>query len=464
VTSATITVTDSGNSVSYTIAFITVTKMVQASNGLITVIGTNFTSTNPTITISGGYTSGTVTKVSSTQLTFTPSGFIGVATFSVTDTNTVATYTSAFPTINSLTPSSGNNNTTVSITGTNVGNVTSVLFGSVAASNPIVTSTTVTVNAPANSKSVFITLTDSNGNGVVTSTSFKYSTHSSLFTTSLSDASNKLLTQLALTDGIDTTGSLQFGSLLATTLLGPTNGSTVTSSDNSSSLATTAYVKSQGYSTSSFTGYAQMAATQTWSAIQTFSSGILSSTYDAITPTSTVSVGSNLTTGTLNLATSSATINLNAPLSPTYTTAPTSTQIGYNVTLPPLNTSNYVFAAVNRAFRYVSVVPGTYIASASAKPNINLDYFFINFVALKITPAVGLDLGTIASANILYFDSGMNATATVTNVVLGGTVFPISCSVYIPVGFTTLAFLTNTYKAGNPSSYIETSMSVTRIA
>jgi hypothetical protein len=117
------------------------------------------------------------------------------------------------------------------------------------------------------------------------------------------------LSQLSLTDGIADTGSLQLGSLGTTTnMSGTVNGVTVPSSDNSSSLATTAFVKAQNYL--SVASYAQMAVAQTWSALQTFTNGILSSNYDALTPTSTVSVGSNLTTGILNLGTSTSSTTL----------------------------------------------------------------------------------------------------------------------------------------------------------
>jgi hypothetical protein len=75
-------------------------------------------------------------------------------------------------------------------------------------------------------------------------------------------------------------------------------------SDNSSTVATTSFVKGQNYATtSSLAAYAQMTAAQTWSAVQTFNSGILSSAYDALNAASTLSVGSNLTTGIVNIGT-----------------------------------------------------------------------------------------------------------------------------------------------------------------
>jgi len=132
-----------------------------------------------------------------------------------------------------------------------------------------------------------------------------YKTSSYLFTSTTTNLADKLLTQRSLTDGI--LGILQLGSVLTTTnFSGTTYGVTLSTSDNSSSLATTAFVKAQNYAANaSLAYYAQMAVAQTWSAVQTFN-GILSSTYNALTPTSTLSVGSNLTTGILNLGISTS--------------------------------------------------------------------------------------------------------------------------------------------------------------
>lgn len=215
------------------------------------------------------------------------------------------------PSISSFTPSSGTRNTVVTITGSGFGNVTSVLFGTVAAINPIISSTTIIVNAPINIRSVPLTLVTSQ-NSVISSTNFTYNTNPTLFTSTISDVANNLLSQLSLIDGIADTGILRIGSVLTTTnLSGTTYGVTVSSSDNSSTLATTSFVKAQNYATQpTLASYAQNIVAQTWSAVQTFSNGILSSNYNALTPTSTVSVGSNLTTGTLNLGTSTSSTTL----------------------------------------------------------------------------------------------------------------------------------------------------------
>jgi hypothetical protein len=374
-------------------------------------------------------------------------------------------------TITSFTPSSGTKNTLVTITGSNFGNVTSVLFGTVAATNPIISSTTILVNAPINNKSVAITLIG-NGFSVISSTNFTYNTNPTLFTSSTNDPSDKLLSELNLTDGIDNTGILKLGSSYTNiNFSGAVNAITVSSGDNSSSLATTAFVKAQGYATGSgtvsFTGYAQMAVAQTWSALQSFSSGILSSNYNALTSTSTVSFANNLTTGILNIGTSTATVNLNVPLTPTYTAAPVSGQTGYTVTLAPLNTPSYRFSGGNLVYRYVPIVPGTYVATATAEPFISLDFFKINFAALTFTPSNGVDINLYAESDKLIFNAGLKSTPVGTNLVLSRTIWSITSTMYIPAGYTTLALVTNTYKgpSGNsPFSTTKTTMTVTRIS
>jgi len=367
----------------------TISSIVQASNGVVTINGTNFSM--PTVTMTGGYTSGTVTKVNSTQLTFTPSAFIGTSTFTVTDGENSVSLTVNFPTITSFTPT-GARNSIVTITGTNLGNVTTVAFGSVIATSPSISSTTITVNAPANVRSVAITLTDSNGNSVATSTPYTYNTNPTLFTSTISDLANNLLSQLSLIDGIADTGILQIGSALTTTnLSGTIYGVTVSSTDNSSILATTAFVKSQNYATQpTLASYAQMALTQSWSAFQTFN-GILSSTYDAtynaLAAKFIVSVGSNLTTGTLNIGTSTSSTTLSGRSvtinNPTILNPVT---IGYTTTSvaePVRGQMNRQFGLTNTsASTFTSVTGGSIQAVINGLPNgryLLLAYVYIPY-------------------------------------------------------------------------------------
>jgi len=297
--------------------------------------------------------------------------------------------------------------------------------------------------------------------------SYTGNTSPTLFTTTLGELVNQLLTPITLTYGFANTGILNIGSSLTTTnLLGAAYGTTLSSSDNTSALATTAFVKAQGYSTGggSLVGYAQTAVAQTWSALQTFSSGIQSSSYNALTATSTLSLGSNLTTGSLNLGTSTCTMNQNVPFTPTYSSVPTSTQIGYTVNLSGLLSTNFVFNGNYRVFRYVPVVQGTYMATAHGCPQLNLDSFMMWLGALKVTPTDGLDITNYSTTDHLVFGSSLIASGNSTNIFLANTVWTVSGTMYIPAGYTSLILGTSGLKAGNPTSNMFTALTVTRIA
>ena len=213
--------------------------------------------------------------------------------------------------------------------------------------------------------------------------------------------------------------------------------------------------------------YAQMAATQTWSAVQTFGSGVLASSYNALTATSNISLGTNLTTGILSLGTSTATINLNGPFTPTYTAKPTANQIGYNIYLDYQISSTYAFSGGERVFRFSEATPGaTYFVSASAAPSINVDYFLICICLLRTTPSIGLDVSTYGSAitdNRFIDQSTVCASANTTNRILAAEFYACSTVIYVPAGFTTIALCSNTYKPGNPTGSLISSMSITRI-
>jgi len=134
--------------------------------------------------------------------------------------------------------------------------------------------------------------------------------------------------------------------------LGTTTGVTVSSSDNSTNLATTAFVKAQSYLTtaslsvyataSSLSDYAKRTIAQTWSALQTFTVGIVTNVINATTTTSAMTFGSNLTTGTLTFGTSTSSTTLNgnttlsqlaSPITPNYSYPVSSGKIGYTLYL-----------------------------------------------------------------------------------------------------------------------------------
>jgi hypothetical protein len=141
----------------------------------------------------------------------------------LTDLSNTIAHTTLLPTITTITPTSGPRNTKVVITGENLANVSSVLFGTVPGTGLVKTPTTITVTAPANIQSVYLTLTDGT-NTILSTTPFNYNTNPLLLTTNASDPGNNLLTQYSLTDGIEGTGVIQIGSSLTTTnLSGNTN-------------------------------------------------------------------------------------------------------------------------------------------------------------------------------------------------------------------------------------------------
>ena len=164
--------------------------------------------------------------------------------------------------------------------------------------------------------------------------------------------------------------------------LGTTNGVTVSTSDNSTNLATTAFVKAQSYLTSaslavyatisSLSEYAKLTILQTWSALQTFSSGIATNVCNATTSTSAMTIGSNLTTGTLTIGTSSTTLNGNttlsqlaSPITPNYSYPISSGKVGYTVYLTNPNTVNAI-AGNPTVLLNISVPKGIWLITAHA--------------------------------------------------------------------------------------------------
>jgi hypothetical protein len=160
--------------------------------------------------------------------------------------------------------------------------------------------------------------------------------------------------------------------------LGAATGVTVSSTDNSTNLATTAFVKGQSYlssaslatyaTISSLVDYAKLAVAQTWSALQTFSSGIATNLWNATTATSTMTIGSNLTTGTLTLGTSTSSTTLNgnttlsqlaSPITPNYSYPISSGKVGYSTFVQ--NTAAVTVGDYNpRTLATLSVPPGVW--------------------------------------------------------------------------------------------------------
>ena len=138
----------------------------------VVVTGTNFT--GATVVKFGGVSAPIFNVDSGTQITATLPASAVSGTVSVTTPSGTATSSATFtvltgdgtPAVTSFSPIAGAIGTTVTITGTNFVNVTSVAFGGVAAVSPAVNSpTSITVSVPAGAVSGKIVVTTGLGSG-----------------------------------------------------------------------------------------------------------------------------------------------------------------------------------------------------------------------------------------------------------------------------------------------------------
>jgi len=162
---------------------ISVSPSVGSTTGgtTVTLTGANFAS--PATVKFGSAAATNVTVVSSTSITaITPAGAAGPVNITVTSNNQSGTLNNGFtyavaPTVSSVSPNVGPlaGGTAVTITGTNFSSPAAVTFGSSAATNVVVvSSTSITANAPAGSAgSVSVTVT-SNGQSGTLNNAFTY--------------------------------------------------------------------------------------------------------------------------------------------------------------------------------------------------------------------------------------------------------------------------------------------------
>ena len=186
--------------------------------------------------------------------------------------------------------------------------------------------------------------------------------------------------------------------------LGTTTGVTVSSTDNSTNLATTAFVKAQSYTTgslsayatiSSLADYAKLAIAQTWTALQTFS-GIATNLWNGTSATSAMTIGSNLTTGSLTLGTSTSSTTLNG-----------------NTTISQLAspiTPNYAYPVSSGKIGYYTFVQGTTVIVAG-------DFLTRNLATLSVPPGVWGIMGhtTISGTNTANTIYGLVCITSVSN-------------------------------------------------
>ena len=173
-----VTVTTAGGTATKTGAFTYVTptptiSSVTPATGstlgatIITIVGINLTGT--TSVKVGGVAATNIVVASATSITAkTPAGTVGAKDVTVTNTGGSATLTGAFtyvtpaPTISSVTPATGSTlgGTAITIAGTNLTGATSVTVGGIAATNIVVSASSITAKTPAGTagaKSVAVT-------------------------------------------------------------------------------------------------------------------------------------------------------------------------------------------------------------------------------------------------------------------------------------------------------------------
>ena len=212
-----------------TITSIAPTSGVVAGGTTITITGTNLTGTT-SVTV-GGVAATSFTVVSSTSVTVvTPSGSAGVKNVVLITPGGTATKYGSFtyvgvPTIVTINPNTGilAGGTTITITGTNLLNTSSVTVGGVAATSfTVVSSTSVTVVTPSGSAGVKNVVLITPGGTATATSSFTY-TNIALFPTITSIAPTSGTVGGGTTIGITgtnllNTSSVTVGGVAATSL------------------------------------------------------------------------------------------------------------------------------------------------------------------------------------------------------------------------------------------------------
>jgi len=213
--------------------------------------------------------------------------------------------------------------------------------------------------------------------------------------------------------------------------LGTTTGVTVSSEDNSTNLATTAFVKSQSYlSASSMSVYATIASLseyakrtieQTWTALQTFSSGIATNVWNGIAGTSTMEIGGNLTTGSLTLGTSTSSTTLNGNTTITQFASPMTTNYSYPVSSGKIgcllsNTTSNLSTTANTPLvvAFLSLPPGVWAITGHVQVSSSGTN---NYSSISVTT------GTVVDTTKMYhkqptgisYNTNINMTVFVSN-------------------------------------------------
>jgi len=308
----------------------------QAGGTSVVITGTGFTgasAVNFGSTAATGYTVNSDTQITATA----PAGSGAVDVLVTTGAGTNAagtkyTYTGAAPTVTALSPTSGASGTSVTITGTNFTNLSTVKFGTSAATSATYTSATqLTAVAPAGTGIVDVTVTES-GQTSATSTSTKFTYLSNVATlSSLVPSAGTLSPTFASgTTGYTASVANSVSSITVTPTVTnanatvKVNGTTVASGSASGSIAlnvgsntiTTVVTAQDGTTTQTYTlTVTRAAAASTVATLSSLvpSAGTLSPTFASGTTGYTASVGnavSSLTlTPTVTQANATVTVN-----------------------------------------------------------------------------------------------------------------------------------------------------------
>ena len=260
----------------------------------VTITGTNFAAG---ATVTFGSTAGTnVTVVSSTTITATtPAGSAGAVNVTVTNIGSQSgsltngyTYVVA-PTVSSVSPSTGSTagGTAVTITGTNFATGATVTFGSAAATNvTVVSSTTITATTPAGSAgAVTVTVTNTGGQSGNLTNGFTYVAPPTVSSVSPNTGSTAGGTAVTITGTNFVSGTaVKFGSGSATNVV-VVNATTITATTPAGSAgAVTVTVTVSGQSGSLTNGYTYV-VTPTVSSVSPNSGPVAGGTSVTITGT-----------------------------------------------------------------------------------------------------------------------------------------------------------------------------------
>jgi hypothetical protein len=274
-----------------------------AGGAAVTITGTNFAS-GATVTF-GSAAATNVVVVNSTSITATtPAGSAGVVTVTVTVNGQTGSLSSGFtyvvpPTVSSVSPNNGptTGGTAVTITGTNFAAGATVTFGSAAATNVVVvSSTSITATTPAGSAgAVTLTVTVSGQSGSLAN-AFTYVVKPTV--TSVSPSSGPVAGGTAVTikgTNFASGATVTFGSASATNVVEVSSTSITATTPAGSAGAVSVTVTVNGQRGSLTNGF-------TYQSAMTISfSQVASSTPQSPTQTVTVAYPAAQATGDLNI-------------------------------------------------------------------------------------------------------------------------------------------------------------------